>query len=231
MRKKTKIKPNEPMSLSIGPRFEDAGRAVTEIAYVDILALIQAQYFDGLKAQHDDEIVLKIEEILKRTQSIVENQKLELEKTLQKAIQKKLPSKEIGVNFQKEFKIINSYYSLLQNLSISSSEGTITQIAVNEKLEYYENFYKLHSENPEFLFASKARANIERILFIERNERLQRIKSHAERVFGSKEKSKRWLHKPCRALNNAVPIELAANQSGAWLVEEELHAIDHGMFA
>ncbi len=60
--------------------------------------------------------------------------------------------------------------------------------------------------------------------------RLERINEHAVRVFGSKEKAHRWLRKPCRALDGAVPIDLLASETGAHIVEEELHAIDHGMF-
>ncbi|MEQ8481015.1 MAG: DUF2384 domain-containing protein [Hoeflea sp.] len=61
--------------------------------------------------------------------------------------------------------------------------------------------------------------------------RLLRIYEHGVRVFGSSEKTNRWLRKPCRALDNAVPIDLLASETGAHIVETELHAIDHGMFA
>ena len=61
--------------------------------------------------------------------------------------------------------------------------------------------------------------------------RLERVAAHAERVFGSAEKAHRWLRKPCRALGGLVPIELLASETGAYQIEEELHAIDHGMFA
>ena len=61
--------------------------------------------------------------------------------------------------------------------------------------------------------------------------RLERVAAHAERVFGSAEKAHRWLRKPCRALGGLVPIELLASETGAYKIEAELHAIDHGMFA
>ncbi|MEQ8305324.1 MAG: DUF2384 domain-containing protein [Hoeflea sp.] len=61
--------------------------------------------------------------------------------------------------------------------------------------------------------------------------RLLRIYEHGVRVFGSSEKTNRWLRKPCRALENAVPIDLLASETGAHIVETELHAIDQGMFA
>ncbi|WP_412051337.1 antitoxin Xre/MbcA/ParS toxin-binding domain-containing protein [Hoeflea sp. Naph1] len=61
--------------------------------------------------------------------------------------------------------------------------------------------------------------------------RLARLHHHAVRVFGSEEKAHRWLRKPCRALDGAIPLELMVSETGAHIVESELHAIDHGMFA
>ena len=61
--------------------------------------------------------------------------------------------------------------------------------------------------------------------------RLSRIHDHAVRVFGSDEKAHRWLRKPCRALDGAIPLDLLASETGAHIVDSELHAIDHGMFA
>ncbi len=60
--------------------------------------------------------------------------------------------------------------------------------------------------------------------------RLERISTHAIRVFGNRDKAHRWLRKPCRALNGAVPLDLLASETGAFVVEGELHAIDFGMF-
>lgn len=61
--------------------------------------------------------------------------------------------------------------------------------------------------------------------------RLKSIVAEAERVFGDAEKAHRWLRKPCRALENAVPLELLETETGAKIVENELGLIDHGMFA
>lgn len=61
--------------------------------------------------------------------------------------------------------------------------------------------------------------------------RLLRIHGHSMRVFGSEEKANRWLRKPCRALDGAIPLDLLASETGAHIVESELHAIDHGIFA
>jgi len=60
--------------------------------------------------------------------------------------------------------------------------------------------------------------------------RLQHISELSERVFGNPEKAQRWLRKPCRALDGAVPIELLVSETGARIIEEELHAIDYGMY-
>jgi len=64
----------------------------------------------------------------------------------------------------------------------------------------------------------------------DRVQRLERISAMANRVFDSEEKANRWLRKPCRALDGAVPIDLLTSETGAHMVEEELHAIDYGMF-
>lgn len=61
--------------------------------------------------------------------------------------------------------------------------------------------------------------------------RLSRIHEHAVRVFASEEKANRWLRKPCRALDGVIPLDLLASETGAHIVDSELHAIDHGMFA
>jgi len=60
--------------------------------------------------------------------------------------------------------------------------------------------------------------------------RLNRISEMADRVFGSHEKAQRWLRKKSRVLNEA-PIVLLQSETGAHLVEEELHRIDYGIFA
>ncbi|AZN99187.1 DUF2384 domain-containing protein [Mesorhizobium sp. M9A.F.Ca.ET.002.03.1.2] len=60
--------------------------------------------------------------------------------------------------------------------------------------------------------------------------RLERISAMADRVFGNHEKAQRWLRKHSRVLNE-TPINLLQSETGAVLVEEELHRIDHGIFA
>ncbi len=61
--------------------------------------------------------------------------------------------------------------------------------------------------------------------------RLERILDMADRVFADHEKAQRWLRKESRALDGARPIDLLRTETGAHLVEQELHRIDHGMFA
>lgn len=65
----------------------------------------------------------------------------------------------------------------------------------------------------------------------DRVQRLERIRGEAVRVFGAEEKADRWLRKPNRALENAVPIELLESETGAQVVEEMLVRIEHGMFS
>lgn len=61
--------------------------------------------------------------------------------------------------------------------------------------------------------------------------RLQRIADLADRVFADRQKAHRWLRKENRALDLVRPIDLLASESGALIVEQELHRIDHGMLA
>jgi putative toxin-antitoxin system antitoxin component (TIGR02293 family) len=61
--------------------------------------------------------------------------------------------------------------------------------------------------------------------------RLARIARLAERVFGNPEKANRWLRKPKHALQEATPVQFLASESGARIVEQMLHRIEHGIFA
>jgi uncharacterized protein (DUF2384 family) len=47
----------------------------------------------------------------------------------------------------------------------------------------------------------------------------------------SPEKAQRWLRKENRALDRARPIDLLMSETGAHMVEQELHRIDFGMLA
>ncbi|MER9070185.1 DUF2384 domain-containing protein [Mesorhizobium sp. M0902] len=64
----------------------------------------------------------------------------------------------------------------------------------------------------------------------DRVQRLERVSAMADRVFGSHEKAQRWLRKRSRVLNE-IPINLLQSETGAVLVEEELHRIDYGILA
>lgn len=61
--------------------------------------------------------------------------------------------------------------------------------------------------------------------------RLARVVSEADRVFGSTDKSDRWLRTPIKRMANQTPLELLRSEAGALLVNEILGQIDHGMFA
>jgi putative toxin-antitoxin system antitoxin component (TIGR02293 family) len=65
----------------------------------------------------------------------------------------------------------------------------------------------------------------------DRAVRLARVAALAERVFGDGPKAQRWLRKPSPMLDSQAPIELLRTETGAQLVEQTLHRIDHGMFA
>jgi putative toxin-antitoxin system antitoxin component (TIGR02293 family) len=61
--------------------------------------------------------------------------------------------------------------------------------------------------------------------------RLDRVAKHAERVFGDPAKAYRWLRKPKDRLGGEMPLAFLASESGARMVEQMLHQIEHGMFA
>jgi len=61
--------------------------------------------------------------------------------------------------------------------------------------------------------------------------RLERFADMADRIFGSHEKAQRWLRKKNRVLDEVRPIDLLETETGAHIVEEELHRIDYGIFA
>ena len=61
--------------------------------------------------------------------------------------------------------------------------------------------------------------------------RLKDVSERAERIFANPEKAHRWLRMPCRALDDAIPIELLETEAGAGIVRDELGRIQYGMFA
>ena len=61
--------------------------------------------------------------------------------------------------------------------------------------------------------------------------RLKRVAVQAERVFGDPAKAYRWLRKPKDRLDGDTPLAWLASESGARVVEEMLHQIEHGIFA
>lgn len=59
--------------------------------------------------------------------------------------------------------------------------------------------------------------------------RIQHVSGMAERIFGDHEKAYRWLRERSRVLNE-VPLVMLQSETGARLVEEELHRIDYGIY-
>jgi putative toxin-antitoxin system antitoxin component (TIGR02293 family) len=65
----------------------------------------------------------------------------------------------------------------------------------------------------------------------DRAVRLARIAALSEQVFGDRERAWRWLRVTKRQLEGRSPLQLAATEAGARLVEELLYRIDEGMAA
>jgi putative toxin-antitoxin system antitoxin component (TIGR02293 family) len=59
--------------------------------------------------------------------------------------------------------------------------------------------------------------------------RMARIAAIAEETLGDREKAVRWLHRPNRALGNAIPLEHLDTELGAREVEDVLGRIAHGV--
>jgi putative toxin-antitoxin system antitoxin component (TIGR02293 family) len=60
--------------------------------------------------------------------------------------------------------------------------------------------------------------------------RVMRLLSHAEDVFGSRERALAWLRRPRKRLRNMAPLQLLRTDAGGRAVEEVLFQIEHGMF-
>jgi putative toxin-antitoxin system antitoxin component (TIGR02293 family) len=65
----------------------------------------------------------------------------------------------------------------------------------------------------------------------DRAVRIARIAALGEQVFGDSERSWHWLRAAKRQFNGRGPLQLAATEAGARLVEEFLHRIDEGIAA
>jgi len=64
----------------------------------------------------------------------------------------------------------------------------------------------------------------------ERFLRVVRVLKLAERIFGRREKSLDWLRAPDDRMDNRTLLSLLSTEAGAQLVENQLWAIDEGMF-
>ncbi|SCW73126.1 MULTISPECIES: MbcA/ParS/Xre antitoxin family protein [unclassified Pseudomonas] len=53
---------------------------------------------------------------------------------------------------------------------------------------------------------------------------------HATGVFGSRHLAEDWLQKPCKYLDNHVPLELIDSSQGFQVVEDYLTRIEHGVY-
>lgn len=60
--------------------------------------------------------------------------------------------------------------------------------------------------------------------------RMLRALSHAESVYGSRERALAWLRRPHPRLGQRTPSELLKTDAGSRIVEELLVQIDEGMF-
>jgi putative toxin-antitoxin system antitoxin component (TIGR02293 family) len=64
----------------------------------------------------------------------------------------------------------------------------------------------------------------------DRAVRVARVTSHAEQVFGDRERAWRWLRKPKQRFDGKSPVDMLATEAGARLVEEMIYQLEHCMF-
>jgi len=70
-------------------------------------------------------------------------------------------------------------------------------------------------------------------LTVEESDRVVRairVLSHAEAVYGSRERALAWLRRPHPRLDGRAPLSLLKTDTGSRIVEELLVQIDEGMF-
>jgi putative toxin-antitoxin system antitoxin component (TIGR02293 family) len=86
----------------------------------------------------------------------------------------------------------------------------------------------IHSED-----LRERRAGVQRLSQDESDRliRVARVIAAATDTFTDPGRAARWLRAPNRGLGGMVPVELLATETGAALVHETLHKIDHGIFA
>lgn len=60
--------------------------------------------------------------------------------------------------------------------------------------------------------------------------RVVRLLSHAEDVYGSRERALAWLRRPQVRLRQKAPFQLLRTDAGGRVIEEMLFQIDHGIF-
>lgn len=65
----------------------------------------------------------------------------------------------------------------------------------------------------------------------ERVYRLAKILAFAESVLGDKQKARRWLSTPNRALGNATPLSMLETEAGSDEVANVLGRIEHGVYS
>lgn len=65
----------------------------------------------------------------------------------------------------------------------------------------------------------------------ERLYRLAKVLAFAESVLGDKQKARRWLSSPNRALGNVTPLSMLETEAGADEVTNVLGRIEHGVFS
>jgi putative toxin-antitoxin system antitoxin component (TIGR02293 family) len=108
---------------------------------------------------------------------------------------------------------VSAVDAIIQSGAVTADEASRLILAADEMEERRAGIQKLSQDESDRLI------------------RVARVIASATDTFGDAEKAARWLRVPNRGLGGLVPMELLASETGAALVHETLHKIEHGIFA
>jgi putative toxin-antitoxin system antitoxin component (TIGR02293 family) len=115
--------------------------------------------------------------------------------------------------------------AVLQGLPVSAVDAIVESGAITPD---EASRVIIHSED-----LRERRAGVQRLSQDESDRliRVARVIAAATDTFTDADRAARWLRTANRGLGGLVPMELLATETGAALVHEALHKIDHGIFA
>jgi putative toxin-antitoxin system antitoxin component (TIGR02293 family) len=125
---------------------------------------------------------------------------------------------------------VHSEFDLIERLEKGLTIATVHRIRVRANLTHAETYQLIASRRT--LNRREASGQLLSSEEADKAVRIARVTARAQQVFpGKPEYVAAWLREPKSSLGDRTPLQLLATESGALAVEEELIAIEHGMFA